>query len=277
MQSGRIAIDCCRSRGWAADAGRGASGPGRLARPRHPVLPFARSCMSAKAPGWACATPIALVDFDRLGCPTRARRSDRGRRAARLCRPQRHPSVQAGGHCRISTICRRRRRHRRGQHRRLRDGRRTGHNTDCWGFAESFVRTWRGCRLDSVVQFGAGGAGAAVAHALLELGVGELALFDTDGRARRNSLARTLAARFGGRVAPRPKSRRRWPRRRHRQHDAGRHGEVSRPAISPPSCWRRGIGWPRSSIPRRKPNCCGWPARWAAARSPAREWRSTRR
>ena len=80
-------------------------------------------------------------------------------------------------------------------------GRRIGHNTDCWGFAESFYERMAGCPLDSVLQFGAGGGGAAVAHALLELGVGELALFDTDG-SRSERLARRLAARFGGMVTP---------------------------------------------------------------------------
>ncbi|HEX6093240.1 MAG TPA: shikimate dehydrogenase, partial [Dongiaceae bacterium] len=80
-------------------------------------------------------------------------------------------------------------------------GRRIGHNTDCWGFAESFFERMGGCPLDSVLQFGAGGGGAAVAHALLELGVGELALFDTDG-SRSERLARRLAARFGGMVTP---------------------------------------------------------------------------
>ena len=36
-------------------------------------------------------------------------------------------------------------------------------------------------RRDRVVQFGAGGAGAAVAHALLTLGAGEVMIVDTDG------------------------------------------------------------------------------------------------
>jgi shikimate dehydrogenase len=62
----------------------------------------------------------------------------------------------------------------------LKDGRRVGHNTDWWGFAESFRRELTDVRRDRVVQFGAGGAGAAVAHALLTLGVGELAIVDTE-------------------------------------------------------------------------------------------------
>jgi shikimate dehydrogenase len=78
----------------------------------------------------------------------------------------------------------------------LRDGKRTGHNTDWWGFAESFRRGLPGAALGSAVQLGAGGAGAAVAHAALTLGVEQLALFDLDaGRAQ--NLAAALAARFG--------------------------------------------------------------------------------
>ena len=83
----------------------------------------------------------------------------------------------------------------------LRNRRRVGHNTDCWGFAESFHREMPGAALERVMQFGAGGAGAAVAAALLGLGVGRLTLFDIEpGRAQ--ALVAALAARFGaGRVA----------------------------------------------------------------------------
>ncbi|MGH8270012.1 MAG: shikimate dehydrogenase, partial [Steroidobacteraceae bacterium] len=40
-------------------------------------------------------------------------------------------------------------------------GRRTGYNTDAWGFEESFRHDMRGASLAVVVQVGAGGAGAA--------------------------------------------------------------------------------------------------------------------
>ncbi len=56
----------------------------------------------------------------------------------------------------------------------FKDGRRIGHNTDRSGFEESFRREMADVRLGRVVQFGAGGGGAAVACALLRLGVGEL-------------------------------------------------------------------------------------------------------
>jgi shikimate dehydrogenase len=81
-------------------------------------------------------------------------------------------------------------------------GRSVGHNTDWWGFAESFKRELAEVPRARVVQFGAGGAGAAVAHALLTLGVGEVAIVDTD-RTRANQLATELCDRFGaGRAIP---------------------------------------------------------------------------
>jgi quinate/shikimate dehydrogenase (NAD+) len=79
-------------------------------------------------------------------------------------------------------------------------GGRIGHNTDSWGFAESFRESMTGCPLDQVVQLGAGGAGAAVAHALLEIGVEHLALLDT-AMSRAEDLAQRLNARFAGRVS----------------------------------------------------------------------------
>jgi shikimate dehydrogenase len=57
-----------------------------------------------------------------------------------------------------------------------------GYNTDCWGFAESFRRGLRAPRLESVVLVGAGGAGMAVARALVDLGVWRLSIFDIEER-----------------------------------------------------------------------------------------------
>jgi shikimate dehydrogenase len=76
-----------------------------------------------------------------------------------------------------------------------RDGRAVGHNTDWSGFAEAFRRNLSDVRRNRVVQFGAGGAGAAVGHALLTLGVDELAIVDTD-RGRSERLAHDLCGRF---------------------------------------------------------------------------------
>jgi shikimate dehydrogenase len=74
-------------------------------------------------------------------------------------------------------------------------GRRTGHNTDAWGFAQSFRQQMQGASLTTVVQVGAGGAGAATAYALLELGARVLRLVDADP-ARAQDLARSLSERF---------------------------------------------------------------------------------
>lgn len=78
-----------------------------------------------------------------------------------------------------------------------------GHNTDSWGFAESFRDGMTGVALDRVVQFGAGGAGAAVAYALMELGVGALSIVDTDN-ARATALASGMSQRFPGRITATP-------------------------------------------------------------------------
>ena len=78
----------------------------------------------------------------------------------------------------------------------FREGRHIGHNTDWSGFAESFRCGMGDVRRGRVVLFGAGGAGAAVAHALLTLQTATLVLVDTD-HARAASLAGALCARFG--------------------------------------------------------------------------------
>ncbi|RDG39603.1 shikimate dehydrogenase [Streptomyces corynorhini] len=86
----------------------------------------------------------------------------------------------------------------------FRDGRAVGHNTDVTGFARSFARGLPGVPTGRVVQLGAGGAGAAVAHALLTLGTDRLALADTD-HARAVALATALNAHFGpGRASALP-------------------------------------------------------------------------
>lgn len=78
----------------------------------------------------------------------------------------------------------------------LRDGRRVGHNTDCLGFAEGLRRGLPGVAKRHVVQLGAGGAGAAVAHALLGEGVEQLHVFEVD-LARGQALVDNLRQRFG--------------------------------------------------------------------------------
>src|SRR6185295_12866848 len=63
----------------------------------------------------------------------------------------------------------------------FREGKRIGHNTDWWGFAESFKRGMADVNTDAVVLVGAGGAGAAVGYAMLKLGSRTLTVHDMDG------------------------------------------------------------------------------------------------
>ncbi|MBB1615005.1 shikimate dehydrogenase [Pseudomonas sp. UMC65] len=78
----------------------------------------------------------------------------------------------------------------------LKNGKRVGHNTDCLGFAEGFRRGLPDVARRQVVQMGAGGAGAAVAHALLSEGVEQLNIFDVEPQ-RAQSLADNLNQHFG--------------------------------------------------------------------------------
>ena len=79
----------------------------------------------------------------------------------------------------------------------LRGGRRIGHNTDLWGFQESFREEMADVRRDTVLLLGAGGAGAAVAHALLDSGVRNLLVADI-APDKADALAARLAAGFAG-------------------------------------------------------------------------------
>jgi shikimate dehydrogenase len=79
----------------------------------------------------------------------------------------------------------------------FRDGRRIGYNTDWLGFAEGFKRDLPGASLDRVVLLGAGGAGSAVAHALLSMGTRQLTIVDTD-REKALALAGALQSRVAG-------------------------------------------------------------------------------
>jgi shikimate dehydrogenase len=79
----------------------------------------------------------------------------------------------------------------------FKDGRRIGHNTDCLGFAEGLRRGLGDVAKGRVVQMGAGGAGAAVAHALLKEGVRQLQIFDVDAE-RARGLVNNLNQHFNG-------------------------------------------------------------------------------
>jgi shikimate dehydrogenase len=80
------------------------------------------------------------------------------------------------------------------------DGRTTGFNFDRRGWRNSFIEAFGGgsAKGKTVVQIGAGGAGHAVACALMDLGVATLIVHDID-KSRAQSLCDDLARHFGAR------------------------------------------------------------------------------
>jgi shikimate dehydrogenase len=75
------------------------------------------------------------------------------------------------------------------------DGLLIGDNTDVSGFGTALRSGLPEADLSSVVLLGAGGAGAAVSHALLAAGVERLAIVDLD-RSRADDRAASLLARY---------------------------------------------------------------------------------
>ena len=82
----------------------------------------------------------------------------------------------------------------------FKDGRATGHNTDGSGWRWGLERQLPGADLRKAVLLGAGGAGSAIAHAALRMGVQQLVLVDSD-TARAGELAERLNALYAGRRA----------------------------------------------------------------------------
>ena len=78
----------------------------------------------------------------------------------------------------------------------MRDGRLVGHNTDMEGFRDSFASGLPDVAVDRVLLLGAGGAGAAVASALLSLGARQIDVADSDP-ARAKALAERLNSLVG--------------------------------------------------------------------------------
>jgi shikimate dehydrogenase len=79
----------------------------------------------------------------------------------------------------------------------FRKGGRQGFNTDCSGFAMSFRQSLGNAARRRVLVLGAGGAGAAVAYAMVNLGVEQLFIADRD-RERAGTLARSIAEHHPG-------------------------------------------------------------------------------
>ncbi len=81
------------------------------------------------------------------------------------------------------------------------EGRLMGHNTDGSGWSAAFIRALPQADLRRVLLIGAGGAGSAVAHAVLRLGAAHLVVHDHEGE-RAAALANSLNAIHGpGRVS----------------------------------------------------------------------------
>lgn len=78
----------------------------------------------------------------------------------------------------------------------FRDGKAIGHNTDGSGWAWGFRRALRHADLGRVVLLGAGGAGSAIAHAVLRLGAKRLVVVDSDAQ-RAAALADALNTLYG--------------------------------------------------------------------------------
>ncbi|MBT9490517.1 MAG: shikimate dehydrogenase [Rubrivivax sp.] len=79
----------------------------------------------------------------------------------------------------------------------FRDGRAVGHNTDGSGWRWGFQQTLPDADLSRVTLLGAGGAGSAIAHALMRMGTAQLLLVDA-APARAAALAAELNRLYGG-------------------------------------------------------------------------------
>lgn len=82
----------------------------------------------------------------------------------------------------------------------VRQGRLVGYNTDASGFERAVENLVTASRRGPVALIGAGGVGKAIAFALANLGVAELAIFDAD-QAKATQLAAQLRGRVPARVA----------------------------------------------------------------------------
>ncbi len=81
----------------------------------------------------------------------------------------------------------------------IQGGKLVGHNTDGSGWAWGFTRALPGADLRRVVLLGAGGAGAAIAHAVLRLGAQHLSIVDAQPE-RAAQLAADVNALYGARA-----------------------------------------------------------------------------
>jgi shikimate dehydrogenase len=157
----------------------------------------------------------------------------------------------------------------------LRDRRRIGHNTDWWGFAEAFKRELPSASLGKVVLLGAGGAGSAVAHALLTVGAQHLIIVEPD-RAKAAELESSLERRFGQGRASTETADHALPGA-DGIVNATPIGMAKHPGMALDAALIRPLtGWRTSSTFPSKPSCCVMRARSDAAPWAEAEWRSFR-
>jgi shikimate dehydrogenase len=81
----------------------------------------------------------------------------------------------------------------------FRDGKLIGHNTDGAGWRWAFRRAMPNADLSRVLLLGAGGAGSAIAHAVLRLGAKQLIVTDTEMQ-RAADLVKNLCVQYGSRA-----------------------------------------------------------------------------
>ncbi len=149
------------------------------------------------------------------------------------------------------------------------DGRRIGHNTDMWGFKESFRRGHgrreraSGAAARRRRRRRCGGPCACWKAASRQLLVSDVQSDRAAALAARLRVALRRRAAGRGRIRPR---RGRSSRRRHRQRDAGRHGKAAGHADRRRRCCGPSAGSPTSSISRSRRNCSARRAGAAAAR-----------
>jgi shikimate dehydrogenase len=150
-----------------------------------------------EAVAFGLAAEYRLFDLDELGLSAGAlphllqQAEDEGFRGLNIT----HPCKQAVLHClddlsedarglgAVNTVV-------------FESGRRIGYNTDWWAFRESLRQGLPNVSLDCVAVVGAGGAGAAVAYAVLAMGAEQVRVVDTDA-GRADALAVAMQAQFG--------------------------------------------------------------------------------
>ena len=273
---------CTCPRGWgcdrAGDASLVAGRPDRAGR-----RPVAHA--GAARAGGAAAGPSLRLQGRRPARRTARRgpaRAAAGRcDRARLRRAQRHPSGQAG-----DGAARRRARPRGRVDRRAQHGpdpataRRRATTPTSPASARPSSADSPTSTATRVVLLGAGGAGTAVAHALVQLGVQRLLVVDPDHERARSAGAFTRRAPDQGRAGAGLPVRT-LPTRWRRSSGAGQrqpdgHGGPPGLAGAGRSCSDRTCGSPTSSTARSTRRCSERLARPGAPCSTAPAWRSTR-